>query len=168
MDVWQHSHNRCRGCAAKVNPHTLHKVLEELDLKQVGPFSGRDGVPLGQEDAAILPTAPAGMVTVQTVDVLNALVDDPYLFGRIAAVHALSDCFAMGAQPVTALAMVQVRSIFSSPVCVCTGTGSARHQLPTLDHRYPYSCALYACDFFCFNVSVCCLFVVRHGTVALA
>ena len=44
-----------------------------------------------------------GSVLVQTVDLLTPIVDDPYLFGRIAAVNALSDIYAMGARPVTAM-----------------------------------------------------------------
>lgn len=107
---------RCKGCAAKVSPNALQHILEELKLLHPGSaVSALDGVPLAQEDAAVLPAPPAGTVAVQTVDVLNSPVDDPYTFGRIAAVHALSDCYAMGAQPATALAMVQVWMIHPLP-----------------------------------------------------
>ncbi len=43
---------------------------------------------------------------VETTDIITPLVDDPYLFGSIAAANALSDVFAMGAQPVTAMNLV--------------------------------------------------------------
>ncbi len=46
------------------------------------------------------------LALVQTVDFFTPIVDDPYDFGRIAAANALSDCFTMGAQPVTALNLV--------------------------------------------------------------
>ena len=46
------------------------------------------------------------LAVVQTLDFFPPLVDDPYQFGRIAAANALSDLFAMGAQPVTALNIV--------------------------------------------------------------
>jgi selenide,water dikinase len=57
------------------------------------------------DDAAVYRIG-AGQVLVQTVDFFTPVVDDPYLFGQIAAANALSDIYAMGARPVLALALV--------------------------------------------------------------
>ncbi|GAB6177906.1 selenide, water dikinase SelD [Desulfobaculum senezii] len=57
------------------------------------------------EDAAVL-RFPAGKAMVQTVDFLTPVVNDPYLFGRIAAANALSDVYAMGGEPWSAMNIV--------------------------------------------------------------
>ena len=46
------------------------------------------------------------LALVQTLDFFTPVVDDPYLFGQIAAANALSDVYAMGAQPLTAMNIV--------------------------------------------------------------
>jgi selenide,water dikinase len=57
------------------------------------------------DDAAVFQLAP-GVALVQTVDFFTPIVDDPYEFGRIAATNALSDVYAMGGRPLTALNLV--------------------------------------------------------------
>lgn len=88
---------RCGGCGAKVASPILKRVLERLDLPT------RDDVAMGAGDDAAVLTPPVGQALVQTVDQFRAIVDDPYLFGEIATVHALSDLYAMGAAPHSAL-----------------------------------------------------------------
>ena len=57
------------------------------------------------DDAGVFRLTPE-LALVQTVDFFAPIVDDPYTFGQIAAANALSDVFAMGAQPLTALCIV--------------------------------------------------------------
>jgi selenide,water dikinase len=57
------------------------------------------------DDAGVYLLEP-NMALVQTVDFFTPIVDDPYTFGQIAATNALSDVYAMGGRPLTALAMV--------------------------------------------------------------
>lgn len=90
---------RCQGCGSKVAADVLSRVLEKIE-----PLA-RDGVILGLEapdDAAAI-DVPEGKSLVQTTDFFPAIVDDPYVFGKIAAQHALSDLYAMGAEPHSAL-----------------------------------------------------------------
>ena len=113
--AWEQSTMRCKGCAAKVSPQVLQKVLRTLQDTSSQSNAERtkeyqpETVLAGQLDDAVVLQAPeAGTVSVQTVDFVNSFVDDPFVFGGIVAVHAMSDCFAMGADPAVALAVVQV------------------------------------------------------------
>jgi selenide,water dikinase len=54
---------------------------------------------------ALLGDAEGGLALVQTVDFFTPIVDDPYLYGQIAAANSLSDVYAMGGRPITALAI---------------------------------------------------------------
>jgi selenide, water dikinase len=92
---------RCGGCAAKVPAAVLGRVMAQLqpatkDLVTIG---------LDSSDDAALISFPGAPPLLQTVDFFRAMVDDPYLFGRIAATHSLGDIYAMGGQPETALAI---------------------------------------------------------------
>ncbi|HRD76078.1 MAG TPA: selenide, water dikinase SelD [Hyphomicrobiaceae bacterium] len=91
---------RCGGCGAKVGANALSRALARLAPKA----SAGAVIALGEADDAAVIAPPPGMHLVQTVDFFRAFIDDPYLFGRIAAVHALGDVYAMGGAPLTALA----------------------------------------------------------------
>ena len=90
------------GCASKINQNDLKRVLvglPQIDDPRVlvGSNTADDaGVFQLDDDTAL----------VQTVDVFTPGVDDPYIFGQIAAANSLSDVYAMGGKPLTALAII--------------------------------------------------------------
>jgi selenide,water dikinase len=95
---------RCGGCGAKVGASILTRAL-----RHVGMMSGPN-VLIGldaPDDAAVI-EAGSGEATVHTVDFLKSIIDDPYTFGQLAATHSLSDVYAMGGEPTSALAIVTV------------------------------------------------------------
>jgi selenide, water dikinase len=95
---------QCSGCGAKVGAVVLDQALARIrSTPSTHVLLGLDQ----PDDAAVL-TVPPGQVLVQTVDYFPALVDDPFLFGQIAANHSLSDLFAMGATASSALAIVAI------------------------------------------------------------
>jgi len=76
----------------------LRKLPSQVDPNVIVGFDTAD-------DAGVYRIAP-DLALVQTVDFFTPIVDDPFSFGQIAAVNALSDVYAMGGMPLTALAMV--------------------------------------------------------------
>ena len=95
---------RCRGCGAKVGASVLTRVLERLQpVTHPSVVSGLTS----PDDAAVI-SVHEGKHLVQSVDFFPAIVEDPYTFGKIAANHSLSDIFAMGAQPQSALALATI------------------------------------------------------------
>lgn len=95
-------HVRKAGCASKIGQADLLQILAGLPQPAdprvlVGAAAGDDaGVFQLNEQYAL----------VQTVDVFTPVVDDAYLFGQIAAANSVSDCYAMGGTPLTALSIV--------------------------------------------------------------
>jgi selenide,water dikinase len=97
---------RCGGCAAKVGPATLSRALARL-----GPPPAAPDVIIGlgaPDDVAVLASPAAGNQIAVTVDLFRSFIDDPYVFGEIAANHALNDIFATGGTPRHALAIAMV------------------------------------------------------------
>jgi selenide,water dikinase len=95
---------RCGGCAAKIGPGPLSRVLSRLASPAI------DGIVVGldaPDDGAVIRPPTSGYL-VQTVDFFRAFIDDPYVFGEIAANHALNDVLAMGGVPRHALATAVV------------------------------------------------------------
>src|SRR5690554_74450 len=93
---------RCTGCGAKVASEALQQALADLQPVQ------HDNIIAGvaaREDASII-RWPSDRLLVQSQDFFPAFIDEPALFGRIAALHSLSDVYAMNAQPHSALATV--------------------------------------------------------------
>ncbi|KAI8472012.1 MAG: selenide, water dikinase [Monoraphidium minutum] len=120
---------RCGGCGAKVGAAPLSRALARLadwqraaqeqaqaqqqQQQQVQAAAPGGGMRVlvgveGADDAAVVSAPPPGHVLVQTADFFRSFWGDPFLFGRIAALHALGDVFAMGAAPAAALALAVV------------------------------------------------------------
>ena len=93
---------RCAGCAAKMGPGDLSAALAPLE-RRTDPriLVGRETF----DDAGVFQLSP-DLALVQTLDFFAPIVDDPYDFGRVAAANALSDVFAMGGEPITAMNIV--------------------------------------------------------------
>jgi len=90
------------GCASKVGAADLAQVLRHV------PRSNDPNVLVGiatSDDAGVYKLTD-DMAIVQTIDFFSPIVDDPFDFGRIAAANAVSDIYAMGATPLTALNVV--------------------------------------------------------------
>lgn len=84
----------CGGCGAKLSADILREVLAESGI-----------APAGLDDAAVA-RVPEGRLLLSSVDAFRAFIDDPYEFARVAVNHALGDIYAMGGEPVSALALI--------------------------------------------------------------
>jgi selenide,water dikinase len=92
----------CAGCGAKIGANALRQALAEL--RPIHHDNIEAG--LAQADDAAVIHWPGERRLVQSLDYFPAFIDEPYLFGRVAALHSLSDLHAMNARPHSALATV--------------------------------------------------------------
>ncbi|GAA0431014.1 selenide, water dikinase SelD [Lentibacillus halophilus] len=91
------------GCGCKIGPADLENVLHSLPQTAPNPNML---VGLNTSDDAGVYKLTDDLALVQTVDFFTPIVDDPYAFGQIAAANAISDVYAMGGTPITALNIV--------------------------------------------------------------
>ncbi len=97
----QYSHGG--GCGCKIAP----QVLEDI-LKSNAAFTHFDNLLVGNEgrDDAAVYQLNDNQCLIATTDFFTPIVDDPYIFGQVAAANALSDVYAMGGRPILALAIL--------------------------------------------------------------
>jgi selenide,water dikinase len=122
----------CAGCASKLAAAELEALMDDLPA----PADDRVLVDFRTSDDAGVYRWAGGPALVQTVDFFTPIVDDPFVFGQIAAANALSDVYAMGGLPRTALAIAalpskdgpspdDVRAIFRGGLEILTRAGVA-------------------------------------------
>src|SRR5436189_5102492 len=90
------------GCAAKLTPAPLTKILRGLPKQ---PFDPNLIVGFDTADDAGVYRLRDELALVQTVDFFTPIVDDPFVYGRIAALNSINDVWAMAGTPITALAI---------------------------------------------------------------
>lgn len=97
----QYSHGA--GCGCKISPQVLDTILA---TDQVSPFFPQLLVGNQERDDAAVMDLGDGSAIISTTDFFMPIVDDPFDFGRIAAVNAISDVYAMGGEPLLAIAIL--------------------------------------------------------------
>lgn len=135
------------GCTAKLGPGMLERVLSKIPKKR------DDNLLIGfdhSDDAAVYQISEDTAV-VQTLDFFPPMVEDPYVFGQIAAANALSDIYAMGGTVKTALNIVcfpeqmdlnilgQILLGGNSKVAEAGGTLAGGHSITDTDVKYGMS-----------------------------
>jgi selenide,water dikinase len=134
------------GCGCKIAPGVLTEILKSSPLRALPPalLAGSDN----NEDAAVYQLNDSQAV-VATTDFFTPIVDDPFEFGRIAATNAISDVYAMGAQPLFALALLgmpvntipmeMIQKITAGGESVCAEAGipvAGGHSIDTVEPIY--------------------------------
>lgn len=134
------------GCGCKIAPGVLSDILKASPLRNVPAalLAGSEN----NEDAAVYQIN-ADQAIVATTDFFMPIVDDPFEFGRIAATNAISDIYAMGAQPLFALALLGmpinvlplevIQQITAGGESVCAQAGimiAGGHSIDTVEPIY--------------------------------
>ena len=138
---------KAAGCAAKLGPGDLEGILEGLGSNHPDILVG-----LGSSDDSAVWKISDDRAIVQTVDFITPVVDDPFVYGQIAAANSLSDIFAMGADVATALNLVGFDGCNQSPevlkeilaggakkVAECNGAIVGGHSIETVEMIYGLS-----------------------------
>lgn len=101
IKLTQYSHGA--GCGCKISPAVLDKILKSDSVASQFPnlLVGNES----KDDAAVFDLGD-GMCVISTTDFFMPIVDDPFTFGQIASVNAISDVYAMGGSPIMAVAIL--------------------------------------------------------------
>ncbi len=102
IKLTQYSHGG--GCGCKIAPDVLDKILKNND----NIFKHSSNILVGndtKDDAAVY-QMDKNTALISTLDFFTPIVDDPYIFGQIAATNSISDIYAMGGYPILALAIL--------------------------------------------------------------
>jgi selenide, water dikinase len=101
IKLTQYSHGS--GCGCKIAPGVLEKIIQTKAVKTIFPnlIIGNDTC----DDAAVMDWGNDEAV-ISTTDFFMPIVDDPFQFGQIAAINAMSDIYAMGGTPMMAIAIL--------------------------------------------------------------
>ena len=132
------------GCACKVPPDELERVLSGLDL---GHEQGDLLVGLDHGDDAAAVRIESGRAVLATADFFTPVVDDPFTWGRIAAANALSDIYAMGGSPLVAINLLAwprevlplelARDVLRGGAEICAAAGTHLAGGHSVDDREP-------------------------------
>ncbi len=114
----------CAGCASKLNQKALREILPRFSAAQ----NSRVLVDSGTGDDAGVFRFDKKNALVQTIDFFMPIVDDPFAYGQIAAANAISDVFAMGGRPLTALNVVGFPADLVPPAVVTKILRGAREK----------------------------------------
>ena len=101
---------RCLGCAAKTSHLVLQTAMRDAVTLAVQKGADPDLMPPSglETDSASIPVPPGVSSWVQSVDILSEIVSDPFVLGKIATVHALSDIYASLSKPLFSLAIINL------------------------------------------------------------
>jgi len=134
------------GCGCKIAPGVLSEILAKPPLRGLPPALM---VGIESSDDAAVYRVNDQQAIVATTDFFTPIVDDPHDFGRIAATNAISDVYAMGAQPILALAIVGmpldklpvdlIQRIIAGGNSVCDSVGipvAGGHSIDTVEPIY--------------------------------
>jgi selenide, water dikinase len=134
------------GCGCKISPAILSQILSDIPLRMI-PKELLVGIE-SSDDAAVYQLNEHQAV-IATTDFFTPIVDDPFNFGQIAATNALSDIYAMGGQPIFALAIVgmpldklpieAIQQIIAGGESICAKAGipiAGGHSIDTLEPIY--------------------------------